>query len=87
MTKFELNQVDVKGDGKIILYQRPDVKHPKWQWRISVSGSTGYKIFSTKESELRNAERMALKNYEELYFKAKRGGSLKGIPFTNLFKE
>lgn len=87
MTKFELNQVDVKGDGRIILYQRPDVKHPKWQCRISVSGSTGYKIFSTKESELRNAERVALEKYEELYFKVRRGGSLTGIPFTTVFKE
>ena len=61
MTKFELNQIDVKNDGKVILYQRPDV-NPKWQARISVSGATGYKIFSTKETSQAAAERVALGN-------------------------
>ena len=87
MPKFETNQVDVNGDGKIILYQRPDVKNPKWQARISVSGSTGYKRFSTKETDRRRAERVALDIYEELYFKVRRGGSLQGKPFNLLFKE
>ena len=88
MTKFELNQVDVNGDGRVVLYQRPDVvSNPKWQCRISVTGSTGYKRFSTKESEQSKAERVALQKYEELYFKVKRGGSLRGIPFSTVFKE
>jgi len=88
MGKFETNQVDVNGDGRIILYQRPDViSNPKWQCRISVSGSTGYKIFSTKEVEQSKAERVALGKYEELYFKVKRGGSLRGIPFSTVFNE
>ena len=50
MGKFETNQVDVNGDGRVILYQRPDVKNPKWQCRISVSGATGYKVFSCKNN-------------------------------------
>ena len=87
MPKFETNQIDVSGDGKVILYQRPDVKNPKWQARISVSGATGYKIFSTKETDQRAAERVALDRYEELYFKVRRGGSLKGKPFNSVFKE
>jgi len=87
MGKFETNQVDVNGDGRVILYQRPDVKNPKWQCRISVSGSNGYKIFSTKETELSKAERIALNRYEELYFKVRRGGSIKGTPFSTVFKE
>ena len=49
MSKFETNKVDVRGDGKVILYQRADVtSSPKWNCRISVTGSTGYKRFSTK---------------------------------------
>jgi integrase len=87
MPKFETNQIDVKGDGRIILYQRPDVKNPKWQCRISVSGSTGYKIFSTKETDQRLAERIALDRYEELYFKVRSGGFLKGRPFNVVAKE
>ena len=86
--KFEKNQVDVNGDGKIILYQRPDVvSNPKWQCRISVSGSTGYKRFSTKETEQSKAERVSLEKYEELYFKVKRGGSLRGMSFSSVFNE
>ena len=87
MPKFETNQVDVNGDGKVIIYQRPDVKNPKWQCRISVSGSTGYKRFSTKETSQRAAERVALAKYEELYFKVKRGGSLNGKPFKDVYQE
>jgi len=87
MPKFETNQIDVKGDGKIILYQRPDVKKPKWYARISVQGATGYKIFSTKETDQRAAERIALDRYEELYFKVRRGGTLKGKPFRAVFGE
>ena len=71
MPKFETNQIDVYGDGKIILYQRPDVKNPKWQARISVQGSSGYKIFSTKETDRHIAGRIALERYEELYFKVR----------------
>ena len=49
MSKFETNKVDVRGDGKVILYQRADgTSSPKWKCRISVNGSTGYKRFSTK---------------------------------------
>ena len=64
MTKFEKNQIDVNGDGRVILYQRPDVLNPKWQCRISVQGSIGYKVFSTKESDQRKAERVALEKYQ-----------------------
>ena len=61
MSKFETNKVDVRGDGKVILYQRADVtSSPKWNCRISVTGSTGYKRFSTKTSDQKNAERIAL---------------------------
>ncbi len=88
MGKFETNQIDLNNDGKIILYQRPDVStKAKWQCRISVAGSTGYKIFSTKETNQRDAERVARDRYEELYFKVKRGGALKGKPFNEVVKE
>ena len=87
MTKFEKNQIDVNGDGRVILYQRPDVLNPKWQCRISVQGSIGYKVFSTKESDQRKAERVALDKYQELYFKVRDGGSLKGKPFSEVYKE
>jgi len=87
MPKFETNQIDLNNNGRVILYQRPDVKNPKWQCRISVAGSTGYKIFSTKETDQSKAERIALAKYEELYFKVQRGGFLRGRPFNVVVKE
>ena len=88
MAKFETNQIDVNDDGRIILYQRPDVTtNPKWQCRSSVAGATGYKIFSTKETDQRKAERVAVERYEELYFKVRRGGALKGKPFKDVVQE
>ena len=88
MTKFELNQVDVRGDGRVILYHRPDVKvDPKWQCRISIDGSTGYKIFSTKTSNQNDAERIALDKYFELQNKVSKGGGLNGKTVRQAFDE
>ena len=43
MGKFEQDQIDLRGDGRVILYKRPGLKKPKWQARISVPNATGYK--------------------------------------------
>ncbi len=87
MGKWEQNQVDVNGDGRVILYHRPQRKKPTWQCRISVPGATGYKRFSTHETDQRKAERIGLEKYEELYFKVRKGGSLTGKPFVTLYSE
>jgi len=42
----------VTGDGRVVLYKRPNLKQPKWQARIRVTGATGYKRFSTQETNL-----------------------------------
>jgi len=87
MSKFEINKIDVRGDGKVILYQRPDHKIKKWQTRISVEGATGYKVFSTKMSDAKDAERVALDKYFELKNKVDKGGSLQGITVRQVFDE
>ena len=81
------DRVDVKNDNRIVLYKRDDVKNPKWQARLKVPGSTGYKIISTKSSDLREAERFALDLYEQLYFKVKQGGSINTPTFKQVFDE
>ena len=86
MGKFETNQIDLRGDGRIILYQRPDVvKNPKWQCRISVDGSTGYKRFSTKTSDQKEAEKVAIDQYFELQNKVNKGGSLQGVSVKQVY--
>ena len=87
MTKFELEQVDVTGDGRVVLYKRPNLKQPKWQARIRVTGATGYKRFSTQETNLAKAQQIALNRYEELYFKVKQGGSLNDKTVQKVYEE
>ena len=36
-------RIDLRGDGRIILYKRAGLKDPVWQARIRVPNSTGYK--------------------------------------------
>lgn len=89
MTKFELNQVDVRGDGRVVIYQRPRSDGsiiPTWQMRISVPNSTGYHRQTTGEKEQGEATRKALNKYDELAIKVLSGQSLKGITFKNAFQ-
>ena len=85
---YERNRVDIRGDGRVLLYQRPEiVDNPKWQCRISVEGTPGNKRFSTKTSDLKEAERIAIDKYFELKNKVDKGGSLKGKTIKQVFDE
>jgi len=84
MTKFELNQIDVKGDGRIVLYQRPRSDGsviPTWQMRISVPNSTGYHRQSSGQKDQSEAIKKSLNLYEELAIKVLSGGSLNARTF------
>ena len=80
-------RVDVRGDGRVILYKRDGLKRPKWQARIRVPNSSGYKIVTTKTDDLKEAERFALDVYEDLYLHVKAGGSIKSKTFRQVFEE
>jgi integrase len=80
-------KIDVKGDGRIILYKREGLKNPKWQARIRVPNSGGYKVITTKTDNLREAERFAVNYYEDLYIHVKSGGSIKSKTFAQVFAE
>jgi len=89
MTKFELNQIDVKGDGRIVLYQRPRPDGsviPTWQMRISVPKSTGYHRQSTGQKEQPEAVRIAVNKYEELAVKILSGGSLRSKSYKSVLE-
>ena len=81
------DKIDVKGDGRVILYLRRDGRSPLYQAKIKVPGSTGYKRVSTKTSNQREAERFAFDIYEELYFHVKSGGTLSSKTYKQVFKE
>ncbi len=46
-------RIDLRGDGRVILYKRDNLKDPVWQVRVRVPNSTGYKRISTKTSDQR----------------------------------
>lgn len=87
MTHSSENRIDLRGDGRIILYKRTGSKDPVWQARIRVPNSTGYKRVTTKTANQRDAERFALDLYEGLYLHVKSGGSIQSRTFKQVFEE
>ena len=79
--------IDIRGDGRITLYKREDLKNPKWQVRVRVPNATGYKIVSSKTEDLKEAERFALDLYEQLYIHVKSGGAIQSRTFKQVFEE
>jgi len=79
--------LDLRGDGRIVLYKRQGLKKPKWQARIRVPNATGYKIVSTKTDNLTEAQVFASNLYEQLYFQVKAGGTLASKTFRQVFDE
>ena len=82
-----MSKVDVRGDGRVILYKREGLKNPVYQARIRVPNAAGYKVVSTKTADLRAAERFALNLYEDLYMTVRAGGSIKPRTFKQVFEE
>ena len=81
------DRIDLRGDGRVILYKRAGLKDPVWQARIRVPNSTGYKRITTKTADQREAERFAINCYEDLYIHVKTGGSIKSKTFKQVFGE
>lgn len=80
-------RIDVRDDGRIILYKREGLKNPKWQARISIPNASGYKIISTKTTRQSEAERIAVELYHDLTHHVKMGGSLKTKSFAQVFTD
>lgn len=77
------------GDGRIVLYQRADLKGDTWQARIKVEGRTGYLRFSTKKTELGEAKNVALERYglESSEDKRSVGTFTSSRSFRSVFKQ
>ena len=87
MAKDREERIDLRGDGRIVLYKRAGLKDPVWQLRVRVPNSTGYKRVTTKTADQREAERFAINFYEDLYIHVKTGGSIKSKTFKQVFAE
>ena len=78
---------DLRGDGRIILYQRKDTKKPTWWCRIKIPGSKGYKIVSTKSQDYRTSVRFSEDLYYEIEGKIRRGESITEHKFDKVVDE
>jgi integrase len=79
--------VDLRGDGRIVLYKRTGLKNPKWQVRIRVPNATGYRIVSSKSSNWGEAKRFAEDLYESTYMHVLNGGQIRSRTFKQVFDE
>lgn len=83
----DTERIDLRNDGRIILYKRSGLKNPKWQVRLRIPGANHYKIVSTKSSKFSVAENFATNLYDELYHHVKRGGSIRSKTFSQIFTD
>lgn len=80
-------RIDLRGDGRLLLFQRGEIKSQNWYARIRVPNARRYKTISTKTENQRAAERVALDAYEDLYLHLKGGGSINTKTFKQVFNE
>ncbi len=73
--------IDIKGDGRIILYTRSDQDKPKYYVRLKFPHKTGYVIRSSKTMDQYEARRFAEDLYYELEGKLRRGEEIKLTSF------
>ena len=55
-------RIDLRGDGRVILYKRDNLKDPVWQARVHVPNSTGCKGITTTTSERCKIEHFTLRS-------------------------
>ena len=84
---FYINKDDINGDGSIVLYQRPNLKNPKWQVRLKIPNTKGYKTVSTGQVDKTSAIKWSRNRFYELSYKVESGGTLNDKTFGQVFKE
>ena len=48
--------IDLRNDGRIVMYRRPHLKNPKWNVRLKIPNTKGYVIRSTKTSDFNDGK-------------------------------
>jgi integrase len=56
--------LDLRSDGRIVLYKRGDHQDPKWAVRLKIPGANGFVVKSAKTKDDLKARRFA----ENLYY-------------------
>ena len=84
---FQHNEIDVRRDGSVVLYQRPKRDgsgdlNPVFQVRLKIPNQTGVTRISTKTRNEGDAIKFALDKYNELYGKSLMGTPIRSVPFS-----
>jgi integrase len=76
--------LDLRGDGRIVLYKRADHQNPNWTVRLQVPTVSGFVVKTTEDFE---ARRFAEDLYYRLEGKAHRGEPINSPTFRRVFAE
>jgi integrase len=79
--------LDLRGDGRVVLYKRADHQNPKWTVRLRVPEVPGFVVKSTKTTDEFEARRFAEDLYYRLEGKARRGEPINSPTFRRVFTE
>lgn len=82
-----LEYLDLRSDGRIVLYKRADHQNPKWTVRIKIPRTKGFVVKSAKTTDDFDARRFAEELYYQLEGRARRGESIRAPTFRRLFEE
>ncbi|MEC8063063.1 MAG: hypothetical protein VX168_11750, partial [Pseudomonadota bacterium] len=88
--KWERNQTDIRGDGRVVIYQRPrrdGTINPTWHMRLLLPNQSGYFRASTRSSSNADASRIALNKFDEFQVRALSGSSVRQIRFSQAYDE
>ena len=79
--------IDLRNDGRIVMYRRPHLKNPKWNVRLKIPNTKGYVIRSTKTTDFNEGKRFSEDLFYELEGKVRRGEVLQSPPFDKVVTE
>ena len=82
-----LDYLDLRSDGRIVLYKRADHQNPKWTVRLRIPRTKGFVVKSTKTTDDFEARRFAEDLYFELEGRARRGESIRAPTFRKLLEQ
>jgi len=79
--------LDLRGDGRVVLYKRTDHQNPKWTVRLKIPETDGFVVKSSKTTDDFEARRFAEDLYYRLEGKARRGEPINSPTFRRVFTE